>query len=68
MPIERSNSKIRFWGKEEVTKMAAKIRCSAAGQYRHFEWFIVLRFRVDWVKVERIYRKIKASIYRILGA
>jgi hypothetical protein len=48
--------------------MAAKIRCSAAGQYRHFEWFIVLRFRVDWVKVERIYRKIKASIYRILGA
>jgi hypothetical protein len=68
LSIKRFNSKIRFWGKDEVTKIAARIRCSAAGQYRLFERFIVLRCRVDWVNVERIYRKIKSSTYRILGA
>ena len=68
MFIKRFNSKIRFWGKEEVTKIAARIRCSAAGQHRHFERFIVIRCRVDWARVERVYRKIKSLIYRILGA
>jgi len=68
LSVKRFNSKIRFWGKDEVKKIAARIRCSAAGQYRHFESFIVLRCRVDWVMVERIYRKIKAPIYRTLCA